>query len=72
MSLLEMKLEPLRTSSTNVRPPVFTLIRAPIASRVDFDRPGWRLRRCGLCAPMIFPSETPRQMKRYPMILCAT
>ena len=30
-----MKLEPLRTSSTNTLPPAFTLIRAPIASRVD-------------------------------------
>ena len=35
MSLLEMKLEPLRTSSIKVRGPAFTRMRAPMASRVD-------------------------------------
>jgi len=36
ISLLEMKLEPLRTSSMNVRAPAFMRMRAPIPSRLDF------------------------------------
>src|SRR6266704_1081867 len=35
LSLLEIKLEPLRTSSTRVRAPAFTVILAPMPSRLD-------------------------------------
>src|SRR5260370_26523200 len=36
MSMLEVELDPLRTSSTSVRAPTFTEIRAPMPSRFDF------------------------------------
>src|ERR1700724_237207 len=39
MSLLERKLEPLRTSSIKMRVPAFTRMRAPMASRLDFFAP---------------------------------